>query len=155
MFFSLLFPHDEQPRNQEFKYQVFKYQVSSTNFNSLNSLITLQVQEFKLQAPEPKFQVQAFQVSSTGFKIKTEKRFYITLTLKRGQRPKSFHNPNPAWRKIFIMVLTQLQTTAFFESPDQLASHMKLWCKSNEKEFKQLQTLLILKNKSSSSLQTT
>ena len=36
---------------------MFKYQV-----HSLNSLITLQVQEFKLQAQEPKFQVQAFQV---------------------------------------------------------------------------------------------
>ena len=98
-FFSLLFPLDEQPRNQEFKYQAFKYQVSSTNFNSLNSLITLQVQEFKLQAQELKFQAQAFQVSSSSFKFKTEKRFYITLTLKRGQRPKSFHNPNPTWRK--------------------------------------------------------
>ena len=32
----------------------------------------------------------------------------------------SFQNANPTWRKIFFMVLTQLQTTAFFESPDQL-----------------------------------
>ena len=92
-FFSLLFPLDDQPRNQEFKYQAFKNQVSSTNFNSLNSLITLQVQEFKLQAQEHKFQAQAFQVSSPSFKSKTEKRFYITLTLKRGQRPKSFSQP--------------------------------------------------------------
>ena len=101
-------------KNSSTKYSSIK--CSSTKFNSLNSLITLEVQEFKLQAQEPKFQAQAFQVSSTSFKFKTEKRFYITLTLKRGQRP----NPNPTWRKIFIMVLTQLQTTAFFESPDQL-----------------------------------
>ena len=120
-FFSLLFPLDDQPRNQEFKYQAFKNQVSSTNFNSLNSLITLQVQEFKLQAQELKFQAQAFQVSSSSFKSKTEKRFYITLTLKKEAKgPKVFHNPNPTWKKTFIMVLTQLQTTAFFESPDQL-----------------------------------
>ena len=105
-------------KNSSTKYSSIK--CSSTNFNSLNSLITLQVQEFKLQAQEPKFQAQAFQVSSTSFKFKTEERFNITLTLKRAQSPKSFHNPNPTWRKIFIMVLTQLQTTAFFESPDQL-----------------------------------
>ena len=116
----MLFPLDDQPRNQEFKDQAFKNQVSSTNFNSLNSLITLQVQEFKLQAQELKFQVQAFQVSSSRFKFKTEKRFYITLTLKEAKGPKVFHNPNPTWKKTFIMVLTQLQTTAFFENPDQL-----------------------------------
>ena len=78
-------------KNSSTKYSSIK--CSSTNFNGLNSLITFQVQEFKLQAQETKFQAQAFQVSSTSFKFKTEKRFYITLTLKRGQRPKSFSQP--------------------------------------------------------------
>ena len=60
---------------------------SSTKFNSLNSLITLQVQEFKLQAQESKFQAQVFQVSSTSFKFKTEKRLKSpipSILLKRG-----------------------------------------------------------------------
>ena len=70
---------------------MFKYQVYS-----LNSLVTLQVQEFKLQAQESKFQAQEVQVSSTSFKLKTEKRLKSpipSILLKE-----DLHNPNPKKR---------------------------------------------------------
>ena len=95
-FFFCFPPLDEQPRNQEFKYQVSKYQVFKYQVNSLNSLIILQVQEFKLQAQESKFQAQEVHVPSTSFKFKTEKRLKSpipSILLKE-----VLYNPNPKKR---------------------------------------------------------
>ena len=85
--FYLFSPLNKQPRSKEFKYQVFKYQVLKYQVYSINSLITLQVEEFKQQAQESKFHAQEVQVSSTSFKFKTEKRLKSpipSILLKRG-----------------------------------------------------------------------
>ena len=53
------------------------------------------------------------------------------------------------------MVLTAAQTTAFFENPDQLGIPHETMVQIQREGIQPLQTLHILKNKNSSSLQIT